>query len=107
MPPKTWEEVLAELQTTLVPELKKEIGETDLTGNVVQKILSIADTTFDVLDVIDKYEDEFSELDEDGKRNLIIHLLDDLIKVPALLEGLDDNIIGVVYDWVVAKKEAA
>lgn len=104
---KTWEEVLSGLQTTLVPEIKAEIGETDLSGNAVQKVLAIADTVFDVVDIIDRYEDEFAELDEEGKRNCIIHLLDDVIKVPALLEGLDDNIIGVVYDWVVAKKEAA
>lgn len=97
-----WKPVLEKLKGTMIAEIKAEIGQVDLSGNIVQDVLSIADAVLDSLAIADKYADEIEVLSPEDQRELFIHGIDPLIKLPAWAEGFDDNVLGWVYDW--AKK---
>lgn len=101
----SWEDVYAKLKDTMFAEIKTEIGEVDLSGNIVSDILEIAEVAKDILNIADKYIDEISALSVEDQRELFIHGLDEAIKLPFWAESFDDNVLGVVWDWVQANRK--
>ena len=102
-----WKPVLEKLQGTMIAEIKSEIGEIDMSGNIIQDVLSIGDAVLDILDIADKYKDEIETLSPEDQRELFIHGIDPLIKLPVWAEPFDDNVLGQVYDYVFAKRGVA
>lgn len=102
-----WKPVLEELRETMIPEFKARVAAIDMSGDMVSDILEIADAVPDLIDIADKYLDEIEGLSDEDERELFIHGMDEAIKLPFWAESFDDNVLGVVYDFVQAKRKKA
>lgn len=102
-----WKPVLDELRGTMIPEFKARVAEIDMSGDTVSDILEIADAVPDLIDIADKYLDSVEGLSDEDERELFIHGLDEAIKLPIWAEAFDDNVLGMIYDFVQAKRKKA
>lgn len=93
-----WKPVYEEIKTTLLPQIKAEVGEIDWSGNTFKDVAQCVKAVVDIIDLLDLYSDQLEALSHDDRRSLAAQAFDDAVQAPFGLESFDDNAGAWLYD---------
>lgn len=100
-----WKPVYEKIKVQFLADVKKEIGEIDLSGNTFKDALQIIKAGVDIIDVVDSYADDLKGLSPEDQRELFIQGFDDAVVIPGVVgkfvETIDDNAGGMIWDTFV------
>jgi len=96
-----WKPVFENMKQDLVA-LKAKFALIDWSGGPVSDVGEFMKFVPYVVALVEKHAIAAGGLSGEDKRRLAIEVIDELIKLPGILEWVDDNLAGLIIDWVVA-----